>query len=57
MVDLNLLEFSQGMMGYLMIPDKFGHPQQFEEYVMEHKQELPKGSFNLQYQLTEGNHG
>jgi hypothetical protein len=54
MADLNILEFSQVMMGFLLIPDKFGYPQQFEEYVLEHKNELPRGTFNISYQLTDG---
>lgn len=53
-VELNVLDFSQGMMSFLAIPDKTGRPQALQDYVLDNKGQLATGSFDITYQLPEG---
>ena len=52
-VELNILDFSQGMMAFLAIPDKTGRPQALQDFVLDHKGKLTPGSFDIVYQLPE----
>ena len=53
-VELNLLDFSQGMMAFLAIPDKTGRPQSLQDFVLDNKAKITPGSFDIVYQLPEG---
>jgi hypothetical protein len=53
-VELNILDFSQGMMAFLAIPDKTGRPQALQDYVLENKGQIGQGTFDITYQLPEG---
>lgn len=53
-VELNVLDFSQGMMAFLAIPDKSGRPQALQDYVMDNRNQLAQGTFDIKYQLPEG---
>jgi hypothetical protein len=53
-VDLNILDFSQGMMAFLMIPDKTGRPQALQDFVMDNKGQISQGTFDIRYQLPSG---
>lgn len=53
-VELNMLDFSQGMMSFLMIPDKNGKPQSLQDYVMENRDQISRGTFDIRYQLPSG---
>ena len=53
-VDLNILDFSQGMMAFLAIPDKTGRPQALQDYVLENKGQIASGTFDITYQLPSG---
>jgi hypothetical protein len=53
-VELNVLDFSQGMMAFLAIPDKTGRPQALQDYVLENKNQISAGTFDITYQLPSG---
>lgn len=53
-VELNVLDFSQGMMAFLMIPDKTGRPQALQDYVMDNRGQIAQGTFDIKYQLPTG---
>ena len=53
-VELNILDFSQGMMAFLAIPDKTGRPQALQDFVLENKGQISAGTFDITYQLPEG---
>lgn len=53
-VELNILDFSQGMMAFLAIPDKTGRPQALQDYILDNKGQLSAGTFDITYQLPEG---
>ena len=53
-VELNILDFSQGMMAFLAIPDKTGRPQSLQEYILDNKGQITAGTFDITYQLPEG---
>jgi hypothetical protein len=53
-VELNMLDFSQGMMSFLMISDKNGKPQALQDYVMENRSQIAQGTFDIRYQLPSG---
>lgn len=53
-VELNILDFSQGMMAFLAITDKTGRPQSLQDFVLENKGKITPGSFDIVYQLPEG---
>jgi hypothetical protein len=53
-VELDVLDFSQGMMAFLAIPDKTGRPQALQDYIVDNKERLATGSFDITYQLPEG---
>lgn len=53
-VELNVLDFSQGMMAFLAIPDKTGRPQALQDYILENKGQISSGTFDITYQLPSG---
>ena len=53
-VELNVLDFSQGMMAFLAIPDKTGRPQALQDYILENKNQISAGTFDITYQLPAG---
>jgi len=53
-VELNILDFSQGMMAFLAIPDKTGRPQSLQDYILDNKGQLSTGTFDITYQLPAG---
>ena len=53
-VELNILDFSQGMMAFIAIPDKTGRPQSLQEYILNNKGQISAGTFDITYQLPEG---
>ncbi len=53
-VELNILDFSQGMMAFIAIPDKAGRPQALQDYVMDNRNQLSQGTFDITYRLPPG---
>jgi len=53
-VELNILDFSQGMMAFLAISDKTGRPQSLQDFVLDNKGKITPGSFDIVYQLPPG---
>ncbi len=53
-VELDVLDFSQGMMAFLAIRGKTGRPQALQDYIVDNKERLATGTFDITYQLPEG---
>jgi len=53
-VEMNVLDFSQGMMSFLAIPDMTGKPQAMQDYVLDNRDKFAHGTFDIGHQLPEG---
>lgn len=49
--EIGVLDFSQAMIQFLLVPGLGGRPEPLSDYVLEHRDQLSKGTFNITYQL------
>jgi hypothetical protein len=52
--EIGILDFSQAMIQFLLVPSSSGRPEPLSDYVIEHRDQLAKGKFDITYQLPEG---
>lgn len=52
--EIGILDFSQAMIQFLLIPGPGGKLETMSDYVIEHHDQLGHGTFDLTYQLTDG---
>lgn len=52
--EIGILDFSQAMIQFLLVPGSGGRPEPLSDYVLGHRDQLAKGTFDITYQLPEG---
>lgn len=53
-VELGVQDFEQALMQFLLVRGSDGRPQMLQDFVLERKDQLAQGTFDLTYSLPEG---
>ena len=53
-VELGVQDFEQALLQFLLVRGKDGRPQMLQDFVLERRDQLAQGTFDITYRLTEG---